>query len=103
MSCRMGLFDFVINDLPANTRAPELDDTNTRKALYADYEQTGEDVSAGTGVTEATIGRYLAYLVAIGFLPPPPPTAGKTTLPGITLPEEQRRALAGVGGRGARQ
>jgi L-2-aminoadipate reductase len=50
---------------------------NARKALYADCEPTGEDVSASTGVTEATVGLYLAYLVAIGFLPPPPGTGKK--------------------------
>jgi L-2-aminoadipate reductase len=87
------------------TRAPELDDTNTKRALYADREQTGEDVSAGTGVMEATVGLYLAYLVAVGFLPPPPPpsSTGTKALPEAKLTDEQKGALAGVGGRGTRQ
>ena len=48
----MPLFTFVVNDLPSDTRAPELDDSNAEKALYADLEWTGEDVSAGAGVYE---------------------------------------------------
>lgn len=104
---RMPLFTFVANDLPSNTRAPELDDTNAEQALYADREWSGEDVSAGTGVTKNTIGLYLAYLVATGFLPSPPTNASKATrnpgkaLPAVKVSEEQKRALLQVGGRGA--
>lgn len=95
----MPLFTFVANDLPSNTRAPELDDTNAEKALYADKEWSGEDVSGGSGVTKNIIGLYLAYLVAIGFLPPPS-RQGVKQLPSIELAAMQREALAGVGGRG---
>ena len=42
--------------------------------------------------------RYLAYLVAVGFLEPPK-EAGK--LPEVELDEGQREALRSVGGRGA--
>lgn len=96
----MPLFTFVANDLPSNTRAPELDDTNAEKALYADREWTGEDVSEGSGVTKNTIGLYLAYLVAIGFLLPPTKTPVKA-LPSIKIASIQREALSSVGGRGA--
>lgn len=96
----MPLFTFVANDLPSNTRAPELDDVNAEKALYADHEWTGEDVSAGSGVTKNTIGLYLAYLVAIGFLPSPTRTPLKT-LPSVKIDSLQMKALASVGGRGA--
>jgi hypothetical protein len=68
MCDKMGLFDFVITDLTSNTRVLELEETNTKRALYAEREQIGEDVSASSGVIEATVGLYLAYLVAIGFL-----------------------------------
>lgn len=53
----MPLFTFVANDLPSNTRAPELDDSNAEKSLYADAKWTGEDVSAGAGVTKNEIGK----------------------------------------------
>ena len=96
----MPLFTFVANDLPSNTRAPELDDTNAEKALYTDKEWTGEDVSEGSGVTKNTIGVYLAYLVAIGFLPPPSKTTLKA-LPAVKIPATQMEALSNVGGRGA--
>ncbi|KKY28871.1 putative alpha-aminoadipate reductase large [Phaeomoniella chlamydospora] len=93
------LFTFVANDLPSNTRAPELDDRNTEAALYADREWSGEDVSEGTGVSKAMIGNYLAYLVATGFLPPPTKEALRS-LPKFELSEVQREALQSVGGRG---
>ena len=96
----MPLFTFVANDLPSNTRAPELDDRNAEKALYADREWTREDVSGGSGVSKNTIGIYLAYLVAIGFLPSPTKTPLKA-LPGIKIGPVQREALWNVGGRGA--
>ncbi|EXJ95300.1 L-aminoadipate-semialdehyde dehydrogenase large subunit [Capronia coronata CBS 617.96] len=99
----MPLFTFVANDLPSNTRAPELDDRNAEKALYEDSEWTKVDVSEGSGVTKNTVGLYLAYLVEIGFLPPPNAVAqdgAVKRLPRVSISEEQRKALASVGGRG---
>ncbi|KAJ4541436.1 large subunit of alpha-aminoadipate reductase [Exophiala dermatitidis] len=117
----MPLFTFVANDLPSNTRAPELDDRNAEAALYADSQWTKVDASEGAGVTKNTIGLYLAYLVEIGFLPPPPTASGNgdaeangagagpgagagagavKRLPKVTISDEQRKALASVGGRG---
>ncbi|KIX97119.1 uncharacterized protein Z520_07233 [Fonsecaea multimorphosa CBS 102226] len=99
----MPLFTFVANDLPSNTRAPELDDSNAEKALYADERWTREDVSAGSGVTKREIGLYLAYLVQIGFLPPPNAGSdqnGVKSLPEVTVSDAQRKALSSVGGRG---
>lgn len=93
----MGLFDFVITDLPSNTRAPELDDKNAKKALYANRELTGEDLPAGAAVTEATLGLYLAYLVPVRFLPSPPSNKLKKLLRRVKVLEEQKRALAGMG------
>ncbi|EXJ89385.1 L-aminoadipate-semialdehyde dehydrogenase large subunit [Capronia epimyces CBS 606.96] len=101
----MPLFTFVANDLPSNTRAPELDDRNAEKALYEDSEWTKVDASEGSGVTKNTIGLYLAYLVEIGFLPAPPSDAASRDgavkrLPRVTVGPDQRKALASVGGRG---
>lgn len=98
----MPLFTFVANDLPSNTRAPELDDSNAEDALYADSEWTGEDVSAGSGVTKNLIGLYLAYLVEVGFMPKPDgiDKKMKKRLPSLQMSEAQRQALSTVGGRG---
>ncbi|KAK4947557.1 large subunit of alpha-aminoadipate reductase [Elasticomyces elasticus] len=99
----MPLFTFVANDLPANSVSIELDDTNTEKALYADCEWSGEDVSGGSSVTRNTVGLSLAYLVAIGFLPPPSADhqgGSVKSLPVVKVSDEQKKALLSVGGRG---
>ncbi|KAL9623707.1 MAG: hypothetical protein Q9160_001937 [Pyrenula sp. 1 TL-2023] len=99
----MPLHTFVSNDLPSNTRAPELDDANARAALKADAALTKEDVSEGCGVEEETVGLYLAFLVAIGHVPPPEGTLvaqAKKALPSLKISEEQVKALESVGGRG---
>lgn len=95
----MPLFHFVTADLPSNTIAPELDDTNASTSLRSDAAWSGIDASAGSGVTEDLMGYYLAYLVAIGFLPQPGATGSKT-LPTTDLSESQKAALSAVGGRG---
>jgi L-aminoadipate-semialdehyde dehydrogenase len=96
----MPLYHFATTDLPADTIAPEMSDVNAAKVLKADAELTGEDHSAGAGVTEETMGTCLSYLIGIGFLPAP---TGKGTkaLPQITISPEQKIALMRVGGRGA--
>ena len=78
---------------------PELGDANAAGALRADAAFTGEDLSAGAGVTEDLMGRYLAYLVAVGFMPAPP-GPGKQPLPDVRISPEQKTALLRVGGRG---
>ncbi|KAI9833381.1 MAG: large subunit of alpha-aminoadipate reductase [Phylliscum demangeonii] len=101
------LYHFVTSDLPANTQAPELDDAHAALALKADprvvVPPTRNDVFAGAAVTEDLMGLYLAYLVAIGFMPHPPQAvtgddpdrgrAGARGLPTVRLSEEQSRAL----------
>lgn len=95
----MPLYHFVTADLPSNTKAPELDDSNAAAALKSDAQWSGIDASAGTGVTEDLMGVYLSYLLAIGFLPAPTGKAGKA-LPEATVSDAQKTALANVGGRG---
>ncbi|KAK7049302.1 large subunit of alpha-aminoadipate reductase [Paramarasmius palmivorus] len=56
------LLHFVLDDLPTSTKAPELDDSNTRKLLGR------ED---GVTVDEELMGKYLSWLVRAGFLPSP--------------------------------
>ena len=96
----MPLYHFVTGDLPQNTKAPELDDSNAATALRDDAQWTGEDVSKGSGVTEELVGVYLSYLVAIGFMPAPKGTGEAKSLPPLHLSKEQLEALSKVGGRG---
>jgi L-aminoadipate-semialdehyde dehydrogenase len=95
----MPLYHFVTADLPSNTKAPELDDTNASAALKADAAWSGVDVSAGAGVTEELVGLYSSYLMQIGFLPAPT-IAGARPLPTARITEEQKQAVMNVGGRG---
>ena len=59
------LLHFVLDDLPTSTKSAELDDSNAQALARA----MGERETAGVG--EQEIGRYLAWLVRAGFLPPP--------------------------------
>lgn len=91
----------VTSDLPGHTIAPELDDSNATTALHADAAAIGEDHSKGAGVTTDTIGVYLAYLIALGFMSAPPASSGaEKKLPIITISNEQREALTKLEGRG---
>ncbi|KAK6222339.1 putative NRPS-like protein biosynthetic cluster [Pestalotiopsis sp. IQ-011] len=89
----MPLFHFCMNDLPANTRAPELDDRNAAAVLKADAERwTGVDESFGYGLGREEVGKYLGYLAKIKFISEP-------TEKGRPLPEITTQAQA-IGGRG---
>jgi L-aminoadipate-semialdehyde dehydrogenase len=97
---RMPLYHFATTDLPGDTVAPEMSDINASASLKLDAQFTGEDLSAGGFVDEEIMGRYLAYLGAIGFLQLPS-GKGKKSLPEATTTSEQKSALLSVGGRGA--
>jgi L-aminoadipate-semialdehyde dehydrogenase len=96
------LFHFVTGNLPADSIAPELDDANAAAVLAASRTARGEAEQPLTdmGVTIETIGVYLAYLIAAGFLPPPP-SAGSRQIPESRLSKEAILALTTAGGRGA--
>ncbi|KAA8574572.1 hypothetical protein EYC84_006021 [Monilinia fructicola] len=96
----MPLYHFATSDLPGDTIAPEMDDTNAAISLRADAEFTGEDLSSGGYLDEGIMGNYLAYLAGIGFLPLPEEGKGKA-LPKVEISAEQKVALLRVGGRGA--
>ncbi|KAL3455247.1 hypothetical protein BJX64DRAFT_272766 [Aspergillus heterothallicus] len=99
----MPLYHFVTADLPSNTKAPELDDVHAAASLKADAAWSGVDVSEGAGVTEELVGLYVSYLVSIGFLPAPSVSASGSAvrpLPAVKITDDQKNALAGVGGRG---
>lgn len=88
----------VTANLPADTKAPELDDAHAAVALKADAKSTGEDLSAGGAVTKDIVGVYLAYLIDLGFMPRPG-GSGEKALPSITIGQKQKDVLAIVGGR----
>ncbi|OCH93933.1 L-aminoadipate-semialdehyde dehydrogenase large subunit [Obba rivulosa] len=69
------LLHFVLDDLPTSTRAPELDDANMRAVLRPHTE-----ILNGT-VDEELTGKYLAWLVETGFLPPPNAESAEKKLP----------------------
>lgn len=96
----MPLYHFATTDLPADTIAPELSDVNAAAALKIDADFTGEDVSAGGFVDEEIMGRYLAYLIGVGFLQAPQGKGTKSLLQ-AQIGDEQKEALLKVGGRGA--
>ena len=95
---RMPLFHFVTNDLPANTRASELDDCNAATSLRADAAWTGEDASAGSAVTCEVIGKYLRYLVQTGFLQAPKKSGAAMPEISLSIGQAPGRAVGGRGG-----
>lgn len=106
---RLPLYHFVTADLPSSTKSPELDDIRATAALQADSQSTGQDFSRRSGVGTQIMGRYLAYLIAVGFLPQPPPQKkerddegepGRVELKAFVFGEGQKETLGKVGGRG---
>ncbi|EKM56592.1 uncharacterized protein PHACADRAFT_118411 [Phanerochaete carnosa HHB-10118-sp] len=69
------LLHFVLDDLPTSTKAPELADANMRALLAPHGAQTNATVD------DALMGRYLAWLVDVGFLPAPDAGAAQRPLP----------------------
>ncbi|KAL8849156.1 MAG: hypothetical protein Q9221_005833 [Calogaya cf. arnoldii] len=91
----MPLYHFVTGDLPSTTRAPLLDDTNTKAALAADSHSTNKSVEYSS-VTPEVIGLYIAYLVRVGFLSPPEPGKGQP-LPKVEIGEGMGLMGRGMG------
>lgn len=95
------LLHFVLDNLPQDTKAPELDDTNAAHSLKMDAEWSGEDVSGGKGVDADQTGVYISYLIKIGFLPKPS-DEGEKKLPEVEISEETLALIErGAGGRGS--
>ena len=69
------LLHFVLDDLPTSTKAPELNDRNMKALLSPHTSETN-----GT-VDEELMGRYLSWLVAADFLPPPSLDVPEKALP----------------------
>ncbi|OBZ78069.1 L-aminoadipate-semialdehyde dehydrogenase [Grifola frondosa] len=84
------LLHFVLDDLPTSTKAPELNDTNMRAVLAPHMKETNRTVD------DALMGKYLAWLVNAGFLPPPSNTNAEKKLPQLA----HGTAVRAVGRRG---
>ncbi|KAI2607944.1 aminoadipate reductase [Hypoxylon sp. NC1633] len=97
------LFHFVVGDLPANSIAPKLDDVNTGAALrlYENIQEAGGDPRVNNVVGVEAIGMYLAYLVAIRFLPPPT-QSGERQLPKLSGQLLEAVTKNALGGRSAK-
>ncbi|EJT99336.1 alpha-aminoadipate reductase Lys1p [Dacryopinax primogenitus] len=83
------LLHFVVDDLPTSTKAPELSDSNTVALL------TRNNSPDSMTVDEALLGKYLAWLVATGFLENP--TESGKPLPKLNLPNGQVKAIGRSG------
>ena len=95
------LFHFVTGNLPANTIAPEMDDSQATAALELYDKGTNSSAPDKTrAVDMRTIGVYLAYLVAVGFLPSPV-TNGEQELPEVDVSRLQAVKVS-LGGRSAK-
>ncbi len=93
------LFDWVTDDLPRDTASRPLDDANAISVLHAD--DPSYDAEVRSRVTRETVGRYLGFMVAIGFVGPPGGGKGEG-LPVVEVGEEQRGALGRVGRGGGK-
>ncbi|CDK24273.1 unnamed protein product [Kuraishia capsulata CBS 1993] len=94
------LLHFVLDNLPQDTKAPELDDANAVLALKEDVRWNGgKDFSNGDGITVKSMGVYISYLIKVGFLPAPS-KQGELSLPEVEISEESLQLLAS--GAGAR-
>lgn len=98
------LFHLVVEDLPGNSIARELDDTNTSGALklYERESRMRGGCPAANTVDMHALGTYLAYLVAVGFLPPPSTEGGRSALPKLEGSASQILAAGHLGGRSAK-
>lgn len=67
------LLHFVLDDLPTSTKSAELDDRHTQGLLQLFGER-----EVIQGVNDDVLARYLAWLLAVGFLPKPEASAGHT-------------------------
>ncbi len=83
------LLHFVLDDLPTSTKAPELNDANSRAILAA------QQLPQNATVDEDLMGLYLAWLVRADFLPPPTRTTAAEPLP--VLPEGNVKAVGRSG------
>ena len=78
------LLHFVMDDLPASTKAPELGDGNARWVMRElGGGGGGEGGEESVTVERELVGRYIAWLVGVGVLDPPREGKGEERLPEV--------------------
>ena len=97
----MPLYHFCMNDLPATTRAPELNDSNAVAVLKADASRWAGKSEALTkfGISVDNVGKFLRYLAETGFIGWP--EKGRAELPYIKIDVAAAQRGGAIGGRGA--
>lgn len=91
------LFDWVTDNLPRDTRSKKLLDENAERIVEIDSPEYNFD--GNSQVTQETVGMYLAFMVAVGFVKPPEGEKGRI-LPKVDIVEAQRSKLEKVGRSG---
>ena len=97
------LYEFCVSDLPATTRAPELDDRNAVAVLKADagrWRGRGKDeILTKFSISQDNVGRFLRYLAETDFIDWPEKGGGGAKLPEIGIDIRQAQKGGAVGGR----
>ena len=88
------LFDWVTTDLPSDTKSRNLDNINAQTVLRANRI---DEKDCQVGVSQETVGAYLAFMAEIGFIGSPREAKEGMTLAVLRIGEEQRQALNMVG------
>jgi L-aminoadipate-semialdehyde dehydrogenase len=93
------LLQLAVTDLPNDSKSPALGDRNMKDVMRTYASAVGANHEVADKVTEELVGRYISYLVAIGFVEKPVEGKGKP-LPPVEMNAEQLEALKRIGGRG---
>jgi L-aminoadipate-semialdehyde dehydrogenase len=83
------LLHFVLSDLPSSTKSAELDDTNTARLLQ------NNRVKDHCSIGSSELAVYLAWLIQVGFLPPP--SKPGTPLPSLSLDHHMMKLISRTG------
>jgi len=83
------LLHFVLSDLPSSTKSAELDDLNTTELLKRN--QLNDHCS----IQAAELAVYLAWLIQVGFLPPP--SKPGNSLPTLSLDHHMKKLISRTG------
>ena len=94
------LFDWVTDNLPRDTVSRTLSDTNAQRVLQADDVQYNAEKESH--VTQETVGMYLAFMAAVGFIDAPSGGEKGKELPKVDIGEVQKKALEKVGRGGGK-
>ena len=101
------LFEWVTNDLPADTSSKLLDDKNTQRLLLSSLGERsgGQQQVVFPAPDSESVKAYIRFMVSVGFMQPPssssPPYREGQLGRLLEMSQEQREALKKVGRGGA--